>query len=1137
MKNRIFKKVVSLTLVLVMVFSLVTVSFSSASAAEVETQETGNVWSDGAVGFGVSKIYSTGLVVCGTVLTNIAKMTGNEDFQKVASFLHVWVFGGNPTTDILNSISQMCTQILSEVNLINEKLDVYSAEILQQISQAQYTELDKTRTDTWQRDVVQVMDNHNIKNAFDAFFNFDALDESKETIEANMSYFVSAVMHKTGQADKNGKIHTEKDVEAYRNKLFREFCDIHGGISNDKPREEQERILFETEAKNGNSMDTILLNAVDALSDNLTRVNYDSYADACAQVAMQGLVNLADQKDYILSNINKQVMIITLAEMMYQEYLAMRAEYLQKTYGENDPMWTDYYNDVYGIEGSYEKCFKSLNESIKTDVENRLSGELKFSNSVSLAVGQLPDSYDLQGVKLKNTAFAEQFNSYHKEQPIIDYNGGYNLGDVTSNADITSEFMEFDKLPVYTKNGIEMYYVYTNEEFSKLNGTPKLVHAEFGLGNDQFYPSCDYYNLVRGEYSDGANSFSSPSRPIYEEALFSTNNYSLCGSVPMSYLYEYYSECTDKALYQIFPSYTYGQDGAFLDSHANVAVLDMKEKAPSLNLDLKDQEKISFQDSYEGYDDFSDGYYYTVILKNNSTSTEFEGHTPTLLKNKLSFSTSGRYTVDMKVEKSKDHSSVSNGSSVVCGEPLTLKFKPTNDCTEFVSLKVLRYNDTQKADTPTSAQTILAADDFNYLKQEDGYYIIDVNMPYSNAEFVIETKHKINTDEHENFIVKSYDDLLLIGDKVNSGDQDFANGSFIVLNDIKAPDGAQWTKPIGTYTSQFKGTFDGQGYTISGLANSGTSSDLALFDRINGATIKNLNLSVDFTSNNAQSCGICLNSTGALITNCTVSGKIKVSADVGCEPYAVAGIVANAYSGTVVEKCINYCNVDADSNYIAGVCAQNYGTIINCANMGSVKGYIVNFDYMNKYPANAGGVVAYNNGSVENCFNTGSLSGSSTNKSIVSTGKAPVNCYYLDTVTADSKATAKTAEQFMSGEVAYLLNGEADILSGVWFQNIDNGKTPDEYPTLTFTQDNAVFKVDRDGKTYSNTPDDYLEGDADCDGEITVLDAATIQLHCAKRYNLTGVALVNADVTKDRVISVTDATRIQAYLAGLIDKL
>ena len=94
------------------------------------------------------------------------------------------------------------------------------------------------------------------------------------------------------------------------------------------------------------------------------------------------------------------------------------------------------------------------------------------------------------------------------------------------------------------------------------------------------------------------------------------------------------------------------------------------------------------------------------------------------------------------------------------------------------------------------------------------------------------------------------------------------------------------------------------------------------------------------------------------------------------------------------------------------------------------------------------------------------------------------NNYYLDTLPVkgflgeaeiandEELAKAKTAEQFKSGEEAYLLNNEVTDGSQVWYQNIDNGETPDAYPVLDDTH-GTVYRWE-DG-TYSNYEKEPVE--------------------------------------------------------------
>ncbi len=424
-------------------------------------------------------------------------------------------------------------------------------------------------------------------------------------------------------------------------------------------------------------------------------------------------------------------------------------------------------------------------------------------------------------------------------------------------------------------------------------------------------------------------------------------------------------------------------------------------------------------------------------------------------------------------------------------------------------------------------------DEYPHFDKTDHNTVYSYNGSYTNEEII-----PLEKNEDGVFVIKDYRHLYEMAEKVNAGTKEYVNGSYIVANDITFPEGMYWTDPIGvndtvysTSSSTFGGVFDGQGFTISNLniKNSDTiHHQYGLFGQLSGAQIKNVNLedvTVDCTANYYGTIAGSIND-DSLISNCTVSGSINVP-----EQYYAGGIVGRSYNSTI-EKCINYADIDSSASYVGGICGSNNGTVNHCANFGEITANNVQ---------RAGGIVGgdISNNIVTNCFNAGKVSGSAEFDihSVVGYATTSRNNYYLDTTGSDERATAKTLEQFKSGEVTHLLNQSIAIPAWVWFQNIDNSKTPDDFPTLTQSRDSLVFKVDREDKTYSNIPNDYLIGDSDLDSRITVMDATIIQMHCAKLYELTDVALANADTTRDNTISVSDATKIQGYIAGIIKEL
>ena len=71
----------------------------------------------------------------------------------------------------------------------------------------------------------------------------------------------------------------------------------------------------------------------------------------------------------------------------------------------------------------------------------------------------------------------------------------------------------------------------------------------------------------------------------------------------------------------------------------------------------------------------------------------------------------------------------------------------------------------------------------------------------------------------------------------------------------------------------------------------------------------------------------------------------------------------------------------------------------------------------------------------------------------------------------------------------------------------------------------------------TTTPGDYLIGDADMDGSVTILDATRIQRWLAELANDNEIHEKNADADLDNDVTILDATHIQRFIAGLIEKL
>ena len=260
-----------------------------------------------------------------------------------------------------------------------------------------------------------------------------------------------------------------------------------------------------------------------------------------------------------------------------------------------------------------------------------------------------------------------------------------------------------------------------------------------------------------------------------------------------------------------------------------------------------------------------------------------------------------------------------------------------------------------------------------------------------------------------------------------------------LMNDITM-DGTEWT-PIGTKTNPFTGEFDGDGHTISKLTCTDAGAEyVGLVGYASGATIQNVTVQ-DSSFNGWKYIGaVCGSIKDGTITGCTNSGS-AVSGG-----YCLGGIAGyagntNKEENRTVQRCFNSGAVTVVYGKASGIVGQaEDATVQDCGNIGAVTpadGYD---------PVYYGGIVGedLSGSTIQNCYNTDS----NTAAKICGYGWcSPSNCYYLADAPDSSGSTgtdiiAKTAEQFASGEVAYLLQKGRE--QAVWGQKIDT----DDYPKL-----------------------------------------------------------------------------------------
>ena len=309
--------------------------------------------------------------------------------------------------------------------------------------------------------------------------------------------------------------------------------------------------------------------------------------------------------------------------------------------------------------------------------------------------------------------------------------------------------------------------------------------------------------------------------------------------------------------------------------------------------------------------------------------------------------------------------------------------------------------------------------------------------------------------------------------------------------------------PIGNETNKYKGTFDGNGKTISNLYINASQNNMGLFGHINQSTIKDLTLEDAKVTNTGSYTGILAGCAGddastlqyiKISKTCQIQAKGDKSDYTGgivgafygyaynCVNYATVegrqcvGGLFGKYSGTgnFITACANYGNITATWWNAGGLVGSFVSGIIqDCANYGDVKGTY-----------RVAGMAGYvYQGEIQNVFSYGSISTTLNTEYIgmafgdskqgitegmvayYSGAKLTVNGQEKNAKAFGSgnlpeeKATGFTAAQLKNGEVAYLLQQNASR-EAKWGQNL--AQDGDIYPVIgseyKVYADNVILK-------------------------------------------------------------------------------
>lgn len=296
----------------------------------------------------------------------------------------------------------------------------------------------------------------------------------------------------------------------------------------------------------------------------------------------------------------------------------------------------------------------------------------------------------------------------------------------------------------------------------------------------------------------------------------------------------------------------------------------------------------------------------------------------------------------------------------------------------------------------------------------NGYYEID------NAGKLYWFAEKVNSDKTVNAILT--DDIIVNKDIITANSKNVR----------------EWT-PISSDIDGYKGVFDGNNHSISGLYfNNGDKDYIGFIKKLEATgVVKNLTIKNSYFFANRVVGGIVGYNKGK-IENCHNLATISGNDTVG-------GITA--WTTSEITKCSNSGKITSTNNISAGIvgrATEGTPSVSYCSNTGEIRGMdgvggIVGFGY------NTPITNCYSTGSVDFCENSDGTIGAivAYNNSLYSS----VNCYYLDTscvggcwgLNLKGSAESATIDQFKSGEITYRLNGTGEK---VWCQTIGTDEIP-----------------------------------------------------------------------------------------------
>lgn len=307
---------------------------------------------------------------------------------------------------------------------------------------------------------------------------------------------------------------------------------------------------------------------------------------------------------------------------------------------------------------------------------------------------------------------------------------------------------------------------------------------------------------------------------------------------------------------------------------------------------------------------------------------------------------------------------------------------------------------------------------------KNGFTVTSVTTASNSSE---ET-YQAATYKNGYYEIANASQLYWFAEEINSG-RTTINGRLvanIIVNDSSNVYGSTYESDIESYkkwksiSSEYNGTFDGNGYTISGLyfycANYTSANEYGSYGSLFKTLGKNgkiCNLNIDnsyfyhyncaatlcaFNRGKIENCNIeasvqSVNSNGIVyqnnkgtIQNCSFTGMIRGNGSsrtylsgiccynhgdiincVNSSDSMDGGGICDDNEGNII-NCVNYGEVWSNNTSCGGICKNNHGKIFGCTNEGEIR------NAQNSQYSNVGGICGTNDGIIECCANKADIS-------------------------------------------------------------------------------------------------------------------------------------------------------------------